>query len=117
GDFLANKMKKSLEKKVSKSSLTEENIKDTLREIRLALLEADVNNEVVKEFIKKVETKAVGTGIEDGVRADQQFVKIVHSELTDILGKTKKELNVSSRPSVIMMVGLQGAGKTTTCGK
>ncbi|KAJ3618747.1 hypothetical protein Zmor_008759 [Zophobas morio] len=117
GDFLANRMKKSLEKKVAKSNLTEENIKDTLREIRLALLEADVNIDVVKQLVANIEKKAVGTGISDGVRADQQFIKIVHEELTEILGKTKKELNLGSRPSIIMMVGLQGAGKTTTCGK
>jgi signal recognition particle subunit SRP54 len=117
GDFLANRMKKSLEKKAKSATLNEDNIREVLREIRLALLEADVNIDVVKELIKNIEKKAIGTGIIDGVRADQQLIKIVHEELTDILGKTKKDLNISSRPSVIMMAGLQGAGKTTTCGK
>lgn len=116
-DILANRMKKSLEKKVNKATLNEESIKETLREIRLALIEADVNIDVVKEFVKNVEKKAIGTSIEEGVRADQQLIKIVHEELVNILGKTNKPLNVNTRPSIIMMVGLQGAGKTTTCGK
>ncbi|AXK51409.1 signal recognition particle protein [Spiroplasma alleghenense] len=117
GDFLANRMKKSIEKNMKKTTLTEDNIKETLREIRLTLIEADVNLEVVKEFIKKIETKATGQYISEGVRADQQMVKLVHEELVDILGKTNKPLEISKRPSVIMMVGLQGAGKTTTVGK
>ncbi|AHI53674.1 signal recognition particle protein [Spiroplasma sabaudiense Ar-1343] len=117
GDFLANRMKKSIEKNMRKSTLTEDNIKDTLREIRLTLIEADVNLEVVKSFIKKIEAKATGQYIAEGVRADQQMVKLVHEELTEILGKVNKGLEISKRPSVIMMVGLQGAGKTTSVGK
>ncbi|AOG60230.1 signal recognition particle protein [Spiroplasma helicoides] len=117
GDFLAGRMKKSIEKNLKKTTLTEDNIKDVLREIRLALLEADVNVDVVKKFIKKVEEKAVGTFIESGVRADQKMVKIVHDELVEILGKVNTPLEINKKPSIIMMVGLQGAGKTTTVGK
>ncbi|WP_422397206.1 signal recognition particle protein [Spiroplasma endosymbiont of Panorpa germanica] len=117
GDFLANRMKKSIEKNMKKTTLTEENIKETLREIRLTLIEADVNLEVVKKFISKIESKATGQYISEGVRADQQMVKLVHEELVEILGKTNKGLEIAKRPSVIMMVGLQGAGKTTTVGK
>ncbi|QEH61640.1 signal recognition particle protein [Spiroplasma chinense] len=117
GDFLANRMKKSIQKNLNKSTLSEENIKEVLREIRLALLEADVNVDVVKKFIKNVEEKAVGQYIQQGVRADQQMVKLVHEELVEILGKVNSPLEVNKKPSIIMMVGLQGAGKTTTVGK
>ncbi|ATG97311.1 signal recognition particle protein [Mesoplasma lactucae] len=117
GDFLAKRMKKSLEKKVNKSTLNEENIKDTLQEIRLALLEADVNNEVVKELISRIKDKALGGYIEEGANANQQLIKIVHDELQSILGQDKKGLDLNKKPSVIMMVGLQGSGKTTTANK
>ncbi|QHX36502.1 signal recognition particle protein [Spiroplasma sp. BIUS-1] len=117
GDFLTGRMKKSIEKNLKKSTLNSENIKEVLREIRLALLEADVNVDVVKKFITNVEKKAEGAFIEQGVRADQQMIKIVHEELIEILGKTNKPLEIDKKPSIIMMVGLQGAGKTTTVGK
>ncbi|AGR41968.1 signal recognition particle protein [Spiroplasma diminutum] len=117
GDFLAGRMKKSIEKNLKKTTLNSENIKEVLREIRLALLEADVNVDVVKKFITNIEQKAEGAFIEQGVRADQQMIKIVHSELVEILGKTNKPLEIDKKPSIIMMVGLQGAGKTTTVGK
>ncbi|MCL8213260.1 Signal recognition particle protein [Mesoplasma sp. JKS002660] len=117
GDFLAKRMKKSLEKKVNQATLSEENIKDTLTEIRLALLEADVNNEVVKELISKIQAKVVGGYIEEGVNAQQQLIKVVHDELQQILGKENQPLELNHKPSVIMMVGLQGSGKTTTANK
>jgi len=117
GDFLAKRMKRSIEKNMKKSTLTEDNIKDTLKEIRLALLEADVNNEVVKELISNVRQKAEGGYIEEGANAHQQMVKLVHDELVQILGKENKPLNLSKHPSVVMMVGLQGSGKTTSANK
>lgn len=117
GDFLANRLKKSIEKNMKKSTLTADAISETMREIRLALLEADVNNEVVKDFIKAVEAKARGEYILDGLNAPQMMVKIVHEELINIFGKTAKELSFTSKPTIVMMVGLQGSGKTTTTGK
>ncbi|WP_338985447.1 signal recognition particle protein [Spiroplasma endosymbiont of Diplazon laetatorius] len=117
GDFLTGRMKKSIEKNLKKSTLNSENVKEVLREIRLALLEADVNVDVVKKFITNVEKKAEGAFIEQGVRADQQMIKIVHEQLVEILGKINKPLEIDKKPSIIMMVGLQGAGKTTTVGK
>lgn len=117
GDFLANQLKKSIKKNMKKSTLTSDAISETMREIRLALLEADVNNEVVKDFIKAVETKARGEYISDGLNASQMMVKIVHEELVNIFGKTTKELSFASKPTIVMMVGLQGSGKTTTTGK
>ncbi|WP_026389715.1 signal recognition particle protein [[Acholeplasma] multilocale] len=117
GDFLSKRMKKSIEKNMKQSTLTQDNIKDTLREIRLALLEADVNVEVVKELISKIKEKAEGGYIEEGVKAHQQMVKLVHQELIEVLGKENAPLNLSKKPTVIMMVGLQGSGKTTTVNK
>ncbi|UZQ31156.1 MAG: signal recognition particle protein [Spiroplasma phoeniceum] len=117
GDFLANRLKKSIEKNIKKSTLTTDAITETIREIRLALLEADVNNEVVKDFIKAVEAKARGEYILDGLNAPQMMVKIVHEELVNIFGKIVKELSFTSKPTIVMMVGLQGSGKTTTTGK
>lgn len=117
GDFLANRMKKSIEKNLKKTTLNEDNIKEVLREIRLSLLEADVNVDVVKKFIKKIEDKSQGEFIQDGLRADQQMIKIVHEELVEILGKVNTPLEINKKPSIIMMAGLQGAGKTTTVGK
>lgn len=117
GDFLTKRMKKSMEKNIKKSTLTEENIQETLREIRLALLEADVNVEVVKELISKIKEKTVGQYIQEGVTSHQQMLKIVHEELIDILGTEKAPLNISKKPAVVMMVGLQGSGKTTSSSK
>lgn len=117
GDFLAKKMKRSIEKNMKKSLLTEENIQATLKEIRLALLEADVNVDVVKELINQIRTKAVGGYIQDGVQAHQQMVKLVHDELIEILGHELAPLELSKKPTIIMMVGLQGSGKTTTANK
>ncbi|PPE06191.1 signal recognition particle protein [Mesoplasma corruscae] len=117
GDFLAKRMKRSMEKNIAKSTLNEENIQETLREIRLALLEADVNIDVVKELISKIKEKAIGGYIEEGATSQQQLLKIVHSELMSILGKEVAPLNLSKKPAIIMMVGLQGSGKTTSASK
>lgn len=98
--------------------LTEDNIKETLREVRIALLEADVNFRVAKDFLEKVKEKALGEGVLMSVTPGQQFIKIVHDELCELLGTTNKPLDVSGSPPVsIMLVGLQGSGKTTTAGK
>ncbi|PPE04418.1 signal recognition particle protein [Entomoplasma ellychniae] len=117
GDFLAKRMKRSMEKNIAKSTLNQENIQETLREIRLALLEADVNIDVAKELISKIKEKAIGGYIEEGASSQQQLLKIVHSELMDILGKEVAPLNLSKKPTIIMMVGLQGSGKTTSASK
>ena len=98
--------------------LTEKNIKDGLKEIRLALLEADVNYKVVKQFIADVEAAALGQNVVDSVHPGQQIVKIVHEELVKIMGSDNAPLTMASKPpTIIMMVGLQGQGKTTTAGK
>ena len=102
----------------SKGSLTELEIKQAMREVRVALLEADVNITVAKDFIKNVTEKAVGEQILKGLNPAQQVIKIVNEELTALMGSTQSKLVVSSKlPTIIMMCGLQGAGKTTMCGK
>lgn len=97
--------------------ITEENIGEMLREVRLALLEADVNYKVVKEFTSRVKEKALGEEVSKSLKPGEVFVKIVNDELINLLGGEKKELNLDGKPAVLMLVGLQGSGKTTTIGK
>ncbi len=97
--------------------LTQENMQEAMREIRRALLEADVNLRVVKAFISAVKDKAEGENVVQGVDPSQQLVKIVHDELVNLLGKELKPLDLSGHPSLIMMLGLQGSGKTTSSAK
>ena len=97
--------------------ITEDNISDMMREIRLALLEADVNYKVVKEFTNTVKEKALGEEVKKSLKPGEVFVKIVKDELTELLGGESKPLNTSGNPAILMLVGLQGSGKTTTIGK
>ena len=97
--------------------ITEDNISEMLREVRLALLEADVNYKVVKEFTAKVKEKALGEEVAKSLKPGEVFVKIVSDELIELLGGEKAELNLKGDPAVLMLVGLQGSGKTTTIGK
>ena len=97
--------------------ITEENITEAMREIRLALLEADVNYKVVKEFTNNVKEKALGADVQSSINPGDLFVKIVRDELTDLLGGEAEDLNMKGNPAILMLVGLQGSGKTTTIGK
>ncbi len=97
--------------------LTERNIREALREVKIALLEADVNYKVVKEFVERTLEKALGDRVLKSVTPGQQFIKVVHEELVNILGERKGLKKSSVLPSIYMMVGIQGSGKTTTCGK
>ena len=115
---LSEKLGHIFKKITSRGKLTELEIKQTMREIRVALLEADVNFNVVKDFIAKVSEKSVGQEILQSLTPGQQVIKIVNEELTALMGGTVAKLEVSGKlPTVIMMCGLQGAGKTTMCGK
>jgi signal recognition particle subunit SRP54 len=115
---LQEKLKHIFAKLTRSGKLTDVEIKDSMREVRRALLEADVNLLVVKEFIGRVTEKASGEEVMRSLTPGQQVIKIVHEELTELLGKTNEKLIVSPKPpSVYMMCGLQGAGKTTFCGK
>jgi signal recognition particle subunit SRP54 len=100
-----------------KKKLTEENISDAVREVRLALLDADVNYSVTKEFVKKVKEKALGDAVIKSVTPGQQFIKVVHDELVYLMGGDESALNLSRNPSVFLMCGLQGCGKTTQSAK
>ena len=97
--------------------ITDKNINDTAREIRRALLDADVNFSVAKSFVKTVQEKAQGTKVLKSIRPGQQFVKIVKDEMVALLGEKVEDLELTSKPSIILLAGLQGAGKTTTAGK
>ncbi|WP_155286670.1 signal recognition particle protein [Lacticaseibacillus zhaodongensis] len=115
---LTERLQKTFSGLRRKGKISESDVRDAMREIRLALLEADVNLGVVKDFVKNVRAKAVGTEVLDGVNPSQQIVKIVNDELTKTMGESAVPLNKSAKiPTVIMMAGLQGAGKTTTVGK
>ncbi|WP_338968504.1 MULTISPECIES: signal recognition particle protein [unclassified Spiroplasma] len=116
-DFLANRITKAIKKNIKTSTLTEQNMEATLSEIKLALLEADVNFNVVKEFVNNVRDLAKGEFILEGLKPEQMLIKIVHNELIRIMGHKEHLLNLNKRPTVIMMVGLQGSGKTTTTAK
>jgi signal recognition particle subunit SRP54 len=116
-DSLSERLLGSLKKIRGQSRISEENIQDVIKDIRMSLLEADVNFKVVKSFIDRVKEKALGQEVLGSVSPDQQFVKIVHDELVNILGATTEELIVRGSPGVIFLVGLQGAGKTTTAAK
>ncbi len=116
-DSLSERLQESLKKVRGQSTLTEANMEDMLREIRLALLEADVNFQVVKEFIKNTKEKALGQDVLGSLKPGQVVVKIVHDELVELLGGEVSTVDISHTPTVIMMVGLQGSGKTTSAGK
>ncbi len=115
---LADRLQNTMAKIRGKGKVTEADVKDMMREVRLALLEADVNFKVVKDFIKRVSERAVGQEVMKSLTPGQQVIKVVKDELTELMGGEQSKIAVSNRPpTVIMMVGLQGAGKTTTTGK
>ncbi|MGI6037462.1 MAG: signal recognition particle receptor subunit alpha, partial [Limnochordia bacterium] len=115
---LSAKLQETLNKLRSRGKLTEKDVDAALREVRLALLEADVNFRVVKDFVARVKERALGQEVLSSLTPGQQVIKIVHNELTELLGGQATKLTLSSTPpTVIMMVGLQGSGKTTTSAK
>ncbi|UVT16778.1 MAG: signal recognition particle protein [Nitrospira sp.] len=117
-DALSEKFEKILKKLRGQGVLTEQNITEALKEVRFALLEADVNFKIVKEFIDRVRQKAIGQEVLQSLTPGHQVVKVVWDELREMMGHERARLALSSNPpTVVMMVGLQGAGKTTTCGK
>lgn len=115
---LGNRFQDIFKKVRGHGRLSEDNIKDALREVKMSLLEADVNYKVVKDFTNKISEKAIGTEVIRGVNPAQQFIKLVNDELVELLGGTSSRLTKGVRnPTIIMMAGLQGAGKTTFVGK
>ncbi|MCC4800787.1 signal recognition particle protein [Enterovibrio norvegicus] len=115
---LTDRLSRTLKNISGRGRLTEDNIKDTLREVRMALLEADVALPVVREFVKRVKEAAVGLEVSKSLTPGQEFIKIVQSELEAVMGESNAELDLASQPpAVVLMAGLQGAGKTTSVGK
>jgi signal recognition particle subunit SRP54 len=115
---LAEKLQNTFKKLKGKGKLSESDVDEAMREIRVALLEADVNFKVVKDFIKKLKERSVGQEILESLTPGQHVIKIVNEELTELMGGTQSKINISSKPpTIVMLVGLQGAGKTTTAGK
>lgn len=115
---LAEKLQNTLNKLKGKGKVSEKDVSEAMREVKLALLEADVNFKVVKDFINKVKERAVGADVLESLTPGQQIIKIVNEELTALMGSTQSKITFASKPpTVIMLAGLQGAGKTTTAGK
>ena len=116
-DSLSGKLQNAFRNLRGLGKISESNVTDALREVRMALLEADVNFKVARDFIERVKTKAIGAEVIQSVQPGQQIIKIIHDELVDLLGSTNAGLNLSGSPSSILMVGLHGSGKTTSSGK
>ena len=116
-EYMGDRLSKAIKNIRGMGRITEENISEAMREIRMALLEADVNYQVVKEFVNKVKDKALGLEVQKSLKPDELFIKIVKDELVLLLGGEEAPLNLDGKPAIVMLVGLQGSGKTTTCGK
>src|SRR3990170_975446 len=116
-ESLSDKFRKVLKDVRGHGTLSESNVQDALKEVRLALLEADVNYRVVKDFVSRLKEKAMGREVLESLTPGQQFTKIVHDELSELLGGEDSALELKGSPSVVMLVGLQGSGKTTTAAK
>lgn len=115
---LAEKLQQTFQSLRGKGKLTEADVKNAMREVKLALLEADVNFKIVKDFVNKVTERAVGLEVMNSLTPAQQVIKIVNEEMTELMGSTQRKIVFASQPpTIIMMVGLQGSGKTTTSGK
>ena len=117
-ESLSERLSASLKAMAGKSRLTEDNIRETLREVRMALLEADVALSVVRDFTDRVKERAVGTQVSSSLSPGQEFLKIVQAELQTVMGEANEQLNLAAQPpAVVMVAGLQGAGKTTSVAK
>lgn len=116
-EYMGDRISNAIKNIKGMGRITEENITEAVKEIRMALLEADVNYEVVKEFTKNVKEKALGLDVQKNLKPDELFIKLVKDELIRLLGEDYEALEVTKNPTIIMLVGLQGSGKTTTCGK
>jgi signal recognition particle subunit SRP54 len=116
-DSLSGKLQSAFKNLRGLGKISEANVADSLREVRMALLEADVNFKVARDFIERVKTKAVGTEVIQSLHPGQQIIKIIHDELVDLLGSTNASLNLAGNPACVLMAGLHGSGKTTTSAK
>src|SRR5262245_49274970 len=116
-DSLSSKLQNAFRNLRGLGKISETNVTEALRDVRMALLEADVNFKVARDFIERVKTKSIGAEVVQSVQPGQQIVKVIHDELVELLGSTNAALSFSGNPSCIMMVGLHGAGRTTSSAK
>jgi len=116
-ESLTSKLQNAFRHLRGMGKLTEANMADALREVRIALLDADVHYKVARDFLERVKTKALGQEVIQSIQPGQQVIKIIHDELVALLGETHAGLDLSGHPTAILMVGLHGSGKTTTSGK
>ena len=116
-DSLSGKLQNVFRDLRGLGTISDSNITDSLREVRMALLDADVNFKVARDFIERVKEKAVGQKVFQSIQPGQQIIKVIHDELVELLGSANAGLNLSGNPACILMVGLHGSGKTTSSGK
>src|SRR5216110_2299564 len=116
-DSLSSKLQNAFRNLRGLGKISEENVSDALREVRMALLEADVNFKVARDFIERVKTKSIGAEVVQSIQPGQQIIKLIHDELVDLLGSSNASLELSGNPSCVLMAGLHGSGKTTSSGK
>ena len=116
-DGLSQKLQNAFRNLRGMGKISESNASEALREVRMALLDADVNFKVARDFIEQVKTKALGQEVVQSIQPGQQIIKVIHDELVALLGSTNAGLALSGNPSCILMVGLHGSGKTTSSGK
>src|SRR5947209_3238660 len=116
-DTLSSKLQNAFKNLRGLGKISEDNVSDSLREVRLALLDADVNFKVARDFIERVKTKSLGQEVLQSVQPGQQIIKVIHDELVDLLGSSNAALNLAGNPVSLMMVGLHGSGKTTSSAK
>src|SRR2546421_9633040 len=116
-DSLSGKLQNAFRNLRGLGKISEENAGDALREVRLALLEADVNFKVARDFIERVKAKSLGQEVVQSIQPGQQIIKIIHDEMVELLGSENASLQLSGNPSCVLMIGLHGSGKTTSSGK
>src|SRR5437868_14008081 len=116
-DSLSSKLQNAFRNLRGLGKISEDNVGDALREVRLALLDADVNFKVARDFIERVKVKSLGAEVVQSIQPGQQIIKIIHDELVELLGSENAGLQLSGNPSCILMVGLHGSGKTTSSAK
>src|SRR5215467_9929305 len=116
-DSLSGKLQNAFRNLRGLGKISESNVADSLREVRMALLEADVNFQVARDFIERVKTKSLGQDVIQSIQPGQQIIKLIHDELVDLLGSANAGLQLSGNPSCVLIVGLHGSGKTTSSGK
>src|SRR5262247_342245 len=116
-DSLSSKLQHAFRNLRGLGKISEDNVGDALREVRLALLEADVNFKVARDFIERVKAKAIGLEVVQSIQPGQQIIKVIHDELVELLGSGNAGLRLAGNPACLLLAGLHGAGKTTSCAK